>query len=285
VKLSRRNVLWIILGGAICLVALIALVWPSDNFETRSSPTVNPSPSASDSPPGSVQDLAGRSEQSKREEGQFSPPPALEGSPRPIDAATHQKIAAGLNARMREATKSLYGEFFQQVQLSADLQEKLIDVLTQQPKQLEQQAFETMQSGKFPTPPSPEEMEAQKAQQDQQLRSVLGDAGFAAFSEYQGTIPDRMIINDMNQQGAKLTASQSTQLLQILTQARQQIGQAGITQNWNSMSPDQSMSVMQQQEDLLRQTVSNRIQNLLSPEQVSALQEVFSQRSMSIKGQ
>ena len=120
-------------------------------------------------------------------------------------------------------TKNLFGDFFQQLHLSADLQAKVIDVITQQARESEQQAFESMQSGKFVEPPSPEAMQAQRAQQDQQLRSLLGDAGFAAFSEYRGTIPDRVIINDMNQQGSNLSDSQSTQLLQILTQARQQI--------------------------------------------------------------
>jgi hypothetical protein len=280
------------MAGATCLVFLIALTRHDGNLKIRpSSLAVNPSPSANNSPHKDTgarldQDLAGRSEQSKREEGQFSPPPALERVPPPLDAAIHQKIAAAMNAQMREETKRLYGAFFQQLHLSADLQEKVIDVLMQQQKQLEQQTFEAAQSGEFPTPPSPEAIRAQQIQQDQQLRSVLGDAGFAGFSQYRGTIPDRMIINDMNQQGANLSESQSKQLLQILTEARQQIiGQAGITQNLDFMSPDQVMTIIQQQEVLLQQTVGNRIQNLLRPEQAAALQGVFSQRSISPKGQ
>jgi hypothetical protein len=279
------------MGGAICLIFLIALFRPNGNLETGSSRAVNASPSASDVPhqdtgAGLGQDLAGRSEQSKPEEGQYSPPPLVERPPPLIDAATRQKIAADLNARMRDATKRLYGDFFQQLHLSAELQEKVIDVLMQQQQQFEQQTFEAAQSGKFPTPPSPEAMQAQQIQQDQQLRSVLGDTDFAAFSQYRGTIPDRMIINDLSQQGANLSESQSKQLLQVLTDARQQIiGQAGITQNLNSMSPDQAMNVIQQQEALLQQTVSSRIQNLLTPQQATALQTVFSQRSMSPKSQ
>jgi hypothetical protein len=291
VRLSNRNVRWTVLGGAICLVFLflIALFRSNENFETRSSPAVNPSPIENNTPHQDTgtrldQDFASPSEQSKREEHQYSPPPALEGTPPPIDAATRQKIVAGLKARLRDATKNLFGDFFQQLHLSADLQEKVMDILTQSLRQSEQQAFESMQSGEFVQPPSPEAMQAQQARQDQQLRSLLGDAGFAAFSEYRGTIPDRVIINDLNQQGANLSESQSTQLLQILKQARQQITGQTVTQNLNSMPPDKAMSVMQQQEDLLWQTVSNRTQNLLSPEQVAALQGVFSHYSMSPKG-
>jgi thiamine biosynthesis lipoprotein ApbE len=89
--------------------------------------------------------------------------------------------------------------------------------------QLEQQAFEAAQSGTLPALPSPAAVRVQQAQQDQQLRSVLGDADFAQFNQYRATIPDRSMIDAMNQQGANLTESQSQQLLQILTEARQQI--------------------------------------------------------------
>ena len=166
-------------------------------------------------------------------------------------------MVAGLNAKLREATKGLYAGAFQQLHLPADLQEKVIDILTQQEMQLEQQAFEAAQSGTFPALPSPAEVRAQQAQQDQQLRSVLGDAGFAQFNQYRATIPDRIMIDAMNQQGANLSESQSQQLLQVLTDARQQIiGQTGITQNLDSMSPDQAVTIMQQQQVLLQQAVS-----------------------------
>ena len=110
-------------------------------------------------------------------------------------------MVAGLHAELRERTRVLYGVAFQQLGLPANLQEKVIDILTQQQQQLEQQAFEAAQSGNFPAPPSPEEMRTQQAQQDNQLRSVLGDAGFAQFSQYQTTIPDRIIIDQMNRAG------------------------------------------------------------------------------------
>ena len=135
-----------------------------------------------------------------------------------------------MNAKLRERTRSLYGVAFQQLGLPANLQEKVIDILTQQQQQLEQQAFDAAQSGKLPDPPSPQEMRTQQAQQDNQLRSVLGDVGFAQFKQYQTTIPDRIIINQMSEQGANLSESQSEQLLQVLTSSRDQIfGQPGAT--------------------------------------------------------
>ena len=190
-------------------------------------------------------------------------------------------MAANFNANLRERTRSLYGVAFQQLRLPTNLQERVIDILTQQQQQLEQQAFEAAQSGNVPAPPSPEEMRTRQAQQDNQLRSVLGDAGFAQFKQYQATIPDRIIINQMSEQGANLSEGQSEKLLQVLTESRQQIvGQSGATSNLNSMSPDQAMAVVQQRQALLQQTVSDRAKSILTPEQQKTLQGTISRLSI-----
>jgi hypothetical protein len=170
----------------------------------------------------------------------------------------------------------MYEGAFQQLRLPRDLEEKVIDILTQPEKQL-QQAFDAAQSGSIPALPSPEELQAQQAQQDQQLRSVLGDAGFAAFNQHRATIPDRSVIEDMNHQGANLSESQSQQLLQVLVQERQQI-QAGTAQSLNSMSPDQAIKTLGQQQAMVQQAVSDRVQNILTPEQATTLKGVLSQQ-------
>jgi hypothetical protein len=194
-------------------------------------------------------------------------------------------MAAGLDGEIRESTKRLYGPAFQQLRLPSAVQEKVIDILTQQQKQLEQHAFEAAQSGNIPLPPSPEQMRAQQVQQNQQLRSTLGDAGFAQFAQYQATIPDRLIVEAVNRQAGDLSESQSQQLLQILTEARQQIiGQSGITENLGSMSPGDAMAMIQQQQVLLQQTISSRAQNLLTPEQATVLQDVLKQHSVVPRG-
>jgi hypothetical protein len=95
----------------------------------------------------------------------------------PLDKAAvefHQKMVVSLNAELRERTRGLYGVAFQQLGLPANLQVKVIDILTQQQQELEQQALGAALSGNFLTPMSPEEMRTHQAQQDDQLRSVLG---------------------------------------------------------------------------------------------------------------
>ena len=82
-----------------------------------------------------------------------------------------------------------------------------------------------------------------------------------------------------------MSESQSQQLLQILAEARQQIiGQSGITQNLASMSPGDAMAMVQQQQSVLQQTINSRVQNLLTPQQATVLQNVLVRQNMLLGG-
>jgi len=289
---SRRKVFWIVIGGAVCALGVAfatVVLWHDGSSEfTTLSPIASASPNKNDQPgkneaTPATQNLAITPEESTPEVSL----PSVPQGPLPVpDETTHKKIVAALNARMREEARKLFAAAFQELGLSANVQDKIVDILTQQEKQLQQQAFEAAKSGTIPTPPSLEEMRAQQTQQDQQLRALLGDAGFAQFNQYRTTIPDRMIMNSMNEEGANLSESQSQQLLQVLTQAREQIiGQSGVTSNLNSMSPNQAIATMQQQQLLLQQTVNSRIQNILTAEQTAILQHALSQRAVGPKSQ
>jgi hypothetical protein len=288
----KGNSRWIIAAGVACVFVFL-LVPLFFRHESNSSHLVSPSPVANESPADkqkeapSTQKLAVPAGELVSKEEPLSEPPAQTVSLPPLDQTAleaHRTMVADLNAKLREATKALYGSAFRQLHLPENAQNKVLDILTQGQLQLEQQAFEAAQSGTLPVIPSPGQMEAQVAQQEQQLRSVLGEAGYQNFNQYRATIPDRTVINGMNQQGANLNENQSQQLLQILTDARQQIsGQGNMAQNLDSLSPSQAVATMRQQQNLLQQTVSGRVQNILTPQQASTLQSVMSQQGISPK--
>ena len=272
---SRQIVSSILVGTAICLsVFLFSITAPrrNDNVTPISPTTTSQSPIKEDSS-DNQRDLI-PSKKSGIEKNSLPPP-------KEVATEAHKRIAAGLDGEIREATKKLYGPLFQQLSLPSTVQERVIDILTHDQKQLEQQAFEAAQSGNIPVPPSPEEIRAQLEQQNQQLRATLGDAGFAQFAQYEATIPDRLIVDAVNEQGGNLDESQSQQLLKILGEARQQIiDQSGIAQNLGTMSPDDAITTMQQQQTVLQQTINSRVQNLLTPQQATVLQNVMSQQGM-----
>jgi hypothetical protein len=67
--------------------------------------------------------------------------------------------------------------------------------------------------------------DTQKSFQDQ-MRSFLGDAGFAQFQEYETTIPDRQLLEQMKTSFADnpLTDDQEQRLLQLMVAARKDSG-------------------------------------------------------------
>jgi hypothetical protein len=279
----KRKYSWLVIGGTACLfVLLVCSVLPrkeGSRSAASSAQTVTPLPVVRRSPYDQqngelVQIPAAPPEEGEVQKEQLLGPTV--SSPDKAAVEIHQAMVAGLNAELRERTRGLYGRVFQEVGLTANLQEKVIDILTQQQQQLEQQAFAAAQSGNLPVPPSPEQIRMQQVEQENQLRSVLGDAGFAQFSQYQATIPDRIMIDEMNQQGANLSESQSNDLLEVLGESRKQIfGAAGETSNLNSIPANQAMATVQQQQALLQQTVSDRIQSKLTPDQGKTLQETM----------
>lgn len=288
---SQRKVLWMALGGAACLGVLVLFAIPFLRQESNSTissmragpatPPLSVSPAPSGGGGGEIaSDLAVVPHLPSRDQSRQSALP----TPNQAMIDFHQKAAAGFQAQLRQNTQHLYGGLFQRLGLSPDVQARVLDILTQPQRQLEAQAFEAAQNGTIPSPPSPEQMQAQLAQQNQQLRSVLGEDGFAAFEQYRATLPDRIIVDTLNQQGANLTDDQSQQLLQVLTQARQEvIGQSPVTRNLGSMAPDQVAAAVQQQQALLLQTVSDRSQSILTPQQQAALQGVMSRLSVPPK--
>lgn len=283
---SRRSIAWIALLGIACLFAGILLTSGIRHKRHAKSAALlsqaSPSPAGTEKAEDRLARLTESSTPIRMVAKQFSSPPAADNK----FLQAREKMLPALDAELREETKKLYGALFQQLQLSGSLQEKVVNVLIQQQKKLEEDAFEAARAGKIPTPPSAEALQAEQSQQDQQLRSLLGDAGLAKFNQYQGTIPDRIIVNAMQQGEANLSENQAEQLLQILTEERQQIfGQSGITQSLGAMSSEQAMAMIQQRQDLLQQAVNNRIQNLLTTEQRTTLQGILSQYSVHPKNQ
>jgi hypothetical protein len=181
---SRQSVLWIVIGTAASLAAFVLSTIPlrqQGNANSASSSATITSPPVTREIPDDrqnddlVQIPAVSPKQAELQKQELLPP-----TPPPLDKTViemRRKMAAGFNAELREQTRRLYGVAFQQLGLPANLQEKVIDILTKQQQQLEQQAFEAAQSGNIPAPPSLEEIRTQQAQQDNQLRSVLGMRG------------------------------------------------------------------------------------------------------------
>lgn len=278
----KEKFFWIVVGSvaSVCLFMWLSIVYLQEKKNLPPPVTViTPSPTAS-TPLAPVPD--DNNDSVAQQERTLPPPKGLPSAPPPLSKemiATHQRMVVGLDKDLQEQTGRIYGAIFKQLNLSPDAQAKVTAILMQPQQKLEQVAFQAAQSGIFPAPPSPQDLQQEKIQRDNALRSALGDDGFAQLQQYETTIPDRTIIDQMNQQDANLTDAQSAQLLQILTDARQQI--QGGTPNLSSIPSDQAVAIIQKQQALLQQTVSDRTQSVLTPDQGKALRAAMSPLSIA----
>jgi hypothetical protein len=166
----------------------------------------------------------------------------------------------------------IFGPIFQQLRLPPSTQDQVLGILAEPERQMDQELTAAVQAGRLPVPPSPEALQTQAALQEQQLRAALGDSGYAAFRRYQESVPDRLVVEVANGQGANLTDAQTQQVLQVLGDARRQVmaGPAPAAGDAN-----QAVVALQQQQALMNQTVQQRVQGVLSPQQAATLQEVL----------
>jgi hypothetical protein len=74
---------------------------------------------------------------------------------------------------------------------------------------------------------------------------------------------------------------------EVRTQQAQQddnCGQSSATSNLSSIPPDQAVAAIEQEQTLLQQTVSERVQSILTPDQGKTLQGALSQFNIVPQG-
>lgn len=134
----------------------------------------------------------------------------------------------------------------------------------------------------------PADPKAKKEAAEQPLAEILGPQRFAQFQEYEKTLPDRMQINQLNQQlsasGAPLQPFQTDGLMRIIADERTKQPSPFAANDPAALSRTASMSdadlddftASQQQ---LNERVRARAASLLNPQQMSAL-EAYQKQSI-----
>ena len=131
----RNNLRWIISTGVLCILLFILLPLMFQH-EGTSSLKVRSSPSTNDSPDNQENAdvtpiLAAPSSEPVLNEGSHLEPPGETQSLPPLDQRAlevHRRMVAGLHAKLRQAAKGFYAGAFRQLNLPADVEEKVIDI-------------------------------------------------------------------------------------------------------------------------------------------------------------
>ena len=115
---------------------------------------------------------------------------------------------------------------------------------------------------------------------DGQIKTMLGDAGYGQYQQYEQTIPERALVNQLQQSlsytPTPLTDDQANQLIPILQQGAPKTG-PGADGGMSSQSINGMTTVGSPPINLTDQTVG-LAQSVLAPSQVQALQQIQSQQ-------
>lgn len=129
---------------------------------------------------------------------------------------------------------------------------------------------------------------------DAQLKQFLGDDLYKDFQTYEKSTPDRLAVNQFNDQVAAtptaLSADQQNQLIQIMADQRNNFKWTTDFNNAenmdvNTMFTEEKVNQFAQEKERLDQQVLDRARPILTPEQLSQF-ETFqkSQRDMQVAG-
>lgn len=139
------------------------------------------------------------------------------------EAMQKPEVQALLSSAQKSLIASRYAPLFRTLNLSADQQDKLAALLAERQNTFRDVAQAARDEGVNPrTDPDGFQKLLQDARTsiDDSIKSVIGDGGYSQLTNYDQTMPQRNLVNILQQRlaysDAPLTSAQSDQLVQIL---------------------------------------------------------------------
>jgi hypothetical protein len=128
-----------------------------------------------------------------------------------------------------------------------------------------------------------------------EIKQLLGDDNYKAYQGYEKTLPDRLTMNQLNDQlagtGTPLTSDQQTQLMQVMSEARSSFTWTSTLNQRDANSSADIASMLTQdnidkyvaEHEQFDQQILSRAQQILTPDQLTAFQKYQkSQRDMQV---
>lgn len=152
--------------------------------------------------------------------GRGGPPPQITAM---RDLMNKPEVQAMLAQQQKAALDSRYAALFKNLNLSPEQADKLKSLLIER-QASRQDVFEAARAQGIDPRENPEAfrklMADTRNEVEGSIKSLLGDTGYAQLQNYEQTMPQRGLVNDIQQRlsytNTPLTASQAEQLVQIL---------------------------------------------------------------------
>jgi hypothetical protein len=143
------------------------------------------------------------------------------------------KVQALMSIQAKAALQARYAALIKNLNLSPDQSAQLVSQLADR-QSAQQDARQAAQAQGINPRTDPQGFQSlvatAQAQANDAIKATIGDAGFAALQQYDQTMPQRTLVNQIQSQlsySAPLTADQSEQLIQVLAANAGQGGGGG----------------------------------------------------------
>ena len=188
-----------------------------------------------------------------------------------------------LRSQQKTMMKTMYGSLFKELNLPAEQQKKLTDLLLDgQMSSVENMGDLFKSDGDARTNAINAVAEKQKAAQAQ-IKALLGDEKYAQYEDYQKTLSDRTVLNQFQQQSAgtetALRDEQMQRLIALIKEERTRIppiiddDPARTAENLQKVFNNELVDKQMQWQEDLNKRVLARAGGLLTPEQLKEYAE------------
>lgn len=139
------------------------------------------------------------------------------------DLMAKPEVQALLSVQQKAAVEARYAALFKNLNLTPEQADKLKTVLAERQTTMQDVMSAALDQGLDPRRDREayqKLMEGARADVNASIKAVIGDSGFAQFENYEKTMPQRNIVNQLQQRlsysDTPLTSAQADQLVQIL---------------------------------------------------------------------
>ncbi|MCX6956808.1 MAG: hypothetical protein NTV51_32180 [Verrucomicrobia bacterium] len=139
------------------------------------------------------------------------------------DLMAKPEVLALLNVQQKAAVDARYAALFKSLNLTPDQAEKLRTILAERQTTMQDVMSAAREQGLDPRSDRDayqKLMEVARTDINNSIKSVIGESGFAQFENYEQTLPQRNVVNQLKQRlsdtDTPLTSAQADQLVQIL---------------------------------------------------------------------
>ena len=184
------------------------------------------------------------------------------------------------------AVKMMYGDLAKELKLSAKDADIVLAMLSERQGMLTTAGMAAMNGGEA----DGKRIGEMKKEQDAKLKAVLGEEGFKQLESYEGTVGDRMMLQQFDGQfnaaGVPLAGEQKQGLLAVMKAERAKTPPSPLRQSAGgdpsaamaAMNDENAVAAFQSGEAAYQDRVLQNAASVLNPDQINALKSAFEQQ-------